>query len=236
MSRVNRKPDFKKSRCIKLNKMKSSFCFLVYIAFLWTSVSAQSNNSFNARGLQIKDAVVILSNDFYAGKLKNYEQQTIDKYSAAFAIDAIIPVSMVSNLFSELTDKKFNYETYINRSGLSADAKRITIEILNSSRTGSKDIFQAMLIEKVDEINSSRLSENEKEFLLTNCAASYHWSALTNGNSQGRPDSGDGLGIGFAIGAFAGGAAGVALCGPLCGFGGAIVGGFIGAVVGSLFK
>jgi hypothetical protein len=195
---------------------------------------AQPNNSnkYNSKGTKVKESFITASNDFNDGIFNDFSQAFLDNYSISLSLDTTVPNGLVSSLYSTMSDQNFDHNTYINNTSLSTNAKEITIEILNSLKNDPRTEFQSNLEEKVTEINSSSLNDNEKEMLLSICATSYQLSTVTVNNF--RNGNGPWQEIGTIGGAIIGYVGGFLLCGNICGGVGAIIGGFIGNFLGGL--
>lgn len=228
MNRVCRKPGIKESRRKKILNMKK-YCFSLLILVSCTSIFAQSNNQFSTQGARLITYIDTLNIDYEGGNISDYSQATINSYAERFSIGIEVPVGLVSNIVSVSLDTNFNYETFINNSEISTEAKGISIAILNSSKNDSPSEHQNMIIATVDEINSSSISNSEKEMLLTSCATLYQSSVsgMANRNETGST-------IGVVVGIVVGGIIGMSFCGPFCSFAGSVVFGFIGGLVGGM--
>ncbi len=196
---------------------------------------AQPNNPYDQKGIDYATSVSIVSADFDAGKVKEFNTETLNKYSKMVPLQNQVSMDMVAGITKTLKAPNFSFTGFVNGSSLSAFAKQIVPQLLNVKKV-SQDEFRKYLAAKVDEIKTAKIDNPERELLLSLTAISYHVHAAGYGRSRGcqiqtptysgpaEPETC------MVMGATVGGMIGFSLCGFFCGLGGAIIGGVVGAL------
>ena len=202
--------------------MKNLFFAVAFFSGLVTTV-AQSNNPFNARGIDFLNSFKILTTDYRAGKIKSLDQTTLDYYSKTLPGKPMATVAMAAAVVDGV--KKSTPERVIEQSGLSAAAKDFLKKSLQ---------YNSKIDNLVSQVNLSKLSASEKELVLTSMAVTYHLRQSKDIDSPIDPNSpctvdgqpatcaSVGAGLGMVIGG--------AICGLPCAVGGALIGGLVGSL------
>lgn len=195
-------------------------------------VYAQKNNPFNERGVQYVESLEIIRADLEAGKVKDFNEESIRHYASSLPFQTEASVETVTQILATLKDPGFNFDEQLERTNLSDFAKKFLRDMLPNSQF-SKEEYQQSLIRSVDVVRHSDIDDEEKEMLLTQVAIGYNimetnswdgsdcWLTI-NGLTPPTRES-----CAFA-GALAGGIVGTMLCGWICGGIGAVVGGIAG--------
>lgn len=185
-------------------KMKKIFYTLIITFLLTVSSFGQNNNPYNQKGKDMATTLEIIVNDFKAGKIKEINQETLDHYTTTTPIKTIVTLESVTEIASQLSGQ--DPENTLKSLPLSDFSKNILL------KAGAP---QADIIKLVDDVNSSKLKADEKEFLLTTLAFTYN-----KANNDGFWSGLVGAGIGYLI------------CNVPC----CIIGGVLGAVFGEIGK
>ena len=187
---------------------------------------AQSNNPYNQRGLDYVASIKLITNDYYAGKVKEFNKETIDYYAAKIPLQTQTKptMEMVSSIAKGLKAPGFNLPQSIESSSLSEFSKETISETWNIQN--SPDALKGLVAE-VDKINESNISGSEKENLLSLVAISYNVcnERIKDSGFAGRYPSLGGLTAGAFFGFIIGG-----VFGP----GGAFIGMVAGGLLGGL--
>ena len=209
--------------------------FLLFAAFTSLISFAQENNPYNSKGLQYIASVKLIKDDFNAGKVKDFTEESLQYYSNVVPLKNEVTLDLATKVIQTLKNKDVDFNSIVNESNLTPNSKQLYREFYeNSVRLGAAG-FRDYLRKKVEVIKKSRISESERESLLSLAAILYHGvearrgcvTTITTAEGVMVDDSGTGcIVLGMAIGYLAGNF----ICGTLCGIGGAIVGGIIGAL------
>ncbi len=196
---------------------------------------AQKNNPYNQRGLDFVTSVNLVSNDFNAGLVKDFTQESLNKYSKMVPLQNQVSLELTSRVVKTVKAPGFNFYDFINNSTLSSYAKTMYPKLINLNRKSAVE-FQKLLSDLVNEINLAKIDRNEKELLLSVAAISNNNSngavtgkgtcELSGPNGSTTLSNGECITMLAAVGAYIG----FQICGIWCGLGGAIVGGLIAAV------
>ena len=187
---------------------------------------AQSNNPYNQRGLDYVASIKLITNDYYDGKVKAFNEESINYYSAMIPLQTQTKPSleMVSSITKGIKNPGFNLAHSIETSPLSEFSKSIISETWNIQN--SPGTLKELAAE-VDKINRSNVSRSEKEDLLSLVAISYNVSSekLKDSGFAGKYPNPGGLTAGAFFGFIIGG-----IFGP----GGAVIGMVAGGLLGGL--
>lgn len=202
--------------------MKNLFFAIAFFSGLATMV-AQSNNPFNSRGLDFLNSFKILTTDYRAGKIKTLDQATLDYYIKTLPGNPKATVAMAAAVVDGV--KKSTPEQVIEQSGLSPVAKDFIKKSLQSN---------SRIDNLVSQVNLSKLTASEKEFVLTSMAVTYHLRQSKDLDSS--PDPNGPCTVNgqpatcASVGAVLGMAIGGSICGIPCAVGGALIGGLVGSL------
>lgn len=186
---------------------------------------AQPNNPYNKRGIEFQTSIKIIQTDYYAGKVKEINNETIAKYEKSLPIQVQMNLSLANQVISTYKDPKFNFRNLVERSKLSAFGKDLMNFVINPQQLDERT-FKASLSKKVDELKSLKMESEEKELLFTVSAIAYNMSAR---DTAPRECSVEGI-YGntpvpcWVAGAVSGAIVGYDTCGVWCAIGGAVVG------------
>ena len=193
---------------------------------------AQPNNPYNQRGIDYTNSVNMITSDFNAGKVKEFNDETVSQYSKLIPLQNQASMEMVTTIMKTVKAPGFSITNVIDN-GPAADYTKQTLKEFLNPKNLSTDDLKRMLTGKVDEITKARIPQTEKEFLLSMSAIVYNNLAnpgtrraecgITTGeNTTNIPCS--------VAGAVIGGTIGLYICGIWCALGGAVVGAIIGSV------
>lgn len=214
------------------------FIFSVCATISFTAVSfAQSNNPNNKLGADIVAAANVISKDYKDGKLKDFNQATIDHYFKTLLpgteIAKVEDVTKVLNAMKSATS-----QSAIEGSKFSEATKAFLRKSLTDYSTTAL----------VDDVKKSNIPENEKNIVLTVLAVNYNLIKNTGTNkragstgSKGPSATFDidfddyylaqGQGTASIIWGALGAVVGSAFC-PFCSIIGAVIGIIIGTIPG----
>lgn len=209
--------------------------FLLSAAILVSTAGmSQPNNPNNKMGADIVAAGQAIAKDYKEGKLKEFNQATIDNYYKtllpAYQSVKLEDVTKILNALKGATS-----ESVIKKSGFSDESKAFLRKSLTDYST----------TQLVDDVKRSKIIESEKNAVLTVLAMNYNLipidkRRITNPVKMKGPNvgfdidfddsefataEGDEVVLWAALGAIQG----FYFCGPWC----AIAGGLIGVIVGS---
>jgi len=192
---------------------------------------SQPNNPNNKRGTDFVTSVSIIQNDYYAGKIKEFNDETLARYKKIIPLQVQADMKLVNSVIEVIRNPKFNYQQFVNNSRLSVLGKEI-LTLLPNPKGLDERSFNALLINKVDEVKRAKLDVNEKDFLFDVIAmrvssVPFFTDVQTECSlvgTEGNPKVPCWM-SGMIIGA----TTGMQLCGPWCALGGAIIGAVAGA-------
>jgi|GEM_PF-6676272 len=199
--------------------MRNFHLFILAIT-ISTLASAQTNNPLNYKGNELVKSLDLIFTDYNAGKINDFDENTINSYSKKIFINNRITMDVVGETINSVKSKSFS--EVLKQSTLSKFSK----DILSNANSSKKSLAQ--LVTEV--VSNNTLSKIEKDGLLTYLAIINALQTYTvpnrgpctiNGGSGPGACTIAGAGIGFIIGN--------AACGPPCGIGGIIVGAIIGS-------
>lgn len=218
--------------------MKYRFLVFSLLCINVISISAQTNNSMQAKGLEIIQQVNYISDEVAKGKISVLDNATIDKYGGELNINKSgVPLNqLASQTFQTITDANLNFSTFVNNSGLSQSAKNEMLTLSNTKKGTLPAIdFQAAVTNRVSQINAnSGITEDEKKFLLTLCSIKYNLASTDITNNRGSllsPFNGGKMSEEEA--AFLGGCIG-GIIGGIWGPTGVVVGILVGSIIGAV--
>lgn len=190
--------------------------------------NAQENNPYNKAGVDFASSLKIITEDFKAGKVKDFSNEAIEAYSQKLPLKAEVNMDLASKVFSTIKAKDFDFVKTVKESTFSETSKEFFITaVVNPNKLDSKRM-KAYLINKTAEIKKSELADSEKEMVLSLISIIYNSNELLNDSkvtcSYSGPEGAVPMDCGSA-GTIIGGIIGWSICGPLCGLGGAIIGG-----------
>ena len=206
--------------------------FSLVLVILTGSCFAQPNNPYNQRGIDFTNSVDLITADFNAGKVKEFNDETVSEYSRLIPLQNHVSMELVTTIMKTVKDPGFRLENVIENGAATDYTKQSIKEFFNPKGLPTEE-FKRSLAGKVDEINKAKIPETEKEFLYSMSSIVYNNLANTN---TGRYECGITLGqnntnIPCTVAcAIIGATVGFYVCGIWCGLGGAV----IGAVIGSL--
>ncbi len=207
----------------------------MFFVLLALNGMAQDNNPYNKRGIDYYNSLNIISADFNAGKVKEINQESLSKYSRLIPLQNQVSVELASAVVKTIKSPGFTLGELINKSSLSSYAKETVPQLLNVRGVSTAE-FRKFLTAKTDEIKMAKISEAEKEILLSFVAISYHSTAAFTGRrgdcrvempNYSGPVSPETC---IAAASVAGFFIAFPICGILCGLGGAIIGGVASAL------
>lgn len=191
----------------------------------------QANNPYNQRGIDYVTSLKMISSDYQSGRVTSLNQESIDYYSRTIPLQVTVSTDLVASIVKTIKAPGFNLVDFIGNCKASAFVKKSLIDLYNNSQNLKTRDFHAYLSSAAEAIKASRVSEEEKEIVLTNLAfadnASRSPCTIQGGGGGSIPM---GTGTCAILGAIGGFVTGLEICGIWCGVGGAI----IGAVVFSL--
>lgn len=198
--------------------------------------NSQSNNPYNQTGIDYIASLAMIQNDYDAGLVREFNEETITHYSGAIPLQNQVSLSLVTNIINTRNSSTLNIDNIIDETQFSSFTKDAFKSIYKSAVKLSLTAYKDFLVNKVDEINSSAISQSEKELLLSFAAISYHTAQNPSLARRGCIITVDNESVAaegvpcIVAGAVLGGIIGYQLCGFLCGLGGAIVGGVLGSL------
>lgn len=217
------------------------------IAFLFNSylMVGQANNPFAQRGEDLLKSIDQITKDYNSNIIKELNSVTIEYYSKKAGLKTSMSVETTAGIIKALKSKRTGISTAIQQSSFSVSAQQFIKEIISNPTNLSNEAFRAFLINKNTDIESSSISKDEKEAVLTLSAVVYlikdpikaaDINAFKNKNEGGcfiqtpegtTPIPDDqciltGVVLGFVFGWNA--------CGFWCAIGGGIIGGVVAAV------
>lgn len=196
---------------------------------------SQDNNPYSKRGADYITSLNIISTDFNAGKVKEINPESLNKYSRLIPLQNQISVDMAAVIVKTIKAPGYSLAGLVKKSSFSVYVKETALQLLNVNKI-SPDQFLEFLSKKTDEIKSAMINEQEKEMLLTLVAISYHSSTSLAGrrngcyvetNTYSGPVPHETC---ISAAATAGFFIALPICGILCGLGGAIIGGVAAAL------
>ncbi len=209
--------------------------FLLFAACSSLLSVAQENNPYNSKGQQYIASIKMIRDDFNAGKVKEFTEESLQYYSNLVPLKNEVNLDVATKVVQTVKNTNVDFNSIVNESSLTPNSKQLYREFYEQSvRLGAAG-FREHLRKKVEVIKKSKIAESERESLLTLAAILYHGvearngcvTTITTADGVMVDDSGTGcVVLGMAIGYLAGNM----ICGTLCGIGGAIVGGIIGAL------
>lgn len=209
--------------------MKTLLLYLSASLFTLSGIS-QSNNPFNKRGIDFQTSINIIQTDYYAGKVKEFNEETIDRYKKLIPLTVQTDLQMANKVISAIKDPGYNFQNALNRSKLSAFGKEVMNLIINPKHLDLRS-YKQQLVKKVDEIKVTSIPSDEKEFLFTVVAISYNMARDEKPKQECFVEGifGDTPVPCWVAGAVEGAVIGYAECGIWCAIGGAVVGAVSGA-------
>ncbi len=204
-------------------------------AFLLLSGFAQDNNPYNRRGVDYYTSLNIISANFNAGKVKDINQETINKYSKLIPLQNQVSVELAGSVIKTIKAPGYSLANFIKGSALSSYAKTSIFEMINTKSVPAEE-WKKFLFEKANVLRTAKISEAEREMLLSMLAIAYNTPAsLAGRNSPCYVETNDYSGPAspetcIAVAMITGFVMGFNTCGIWCGIGGAIIGG-IGAAL-----
>ena len=193
---------------------------------------AQPNNPYNQRGIDFGNSIDLISSDFNAGKVKEFNDETVGQYSKLIPLQNQTSMDLVTSIMKTIKSPGFRIENVINNGTATDYTKQSIKEFFNPKNLPAED-FKRFLSGKADEVTKAKIPQPEKEFLLSMTAIAYNNMYYTSrakaqcyiGTEQGYSNVPC-----YLAGAFVGATIGFYACGVWCALGGAVV----GAVLGSL--
>jgi len=143
--------------------MKKILFSLAAIVFLVLNSSGQSNNPYDKFGAEIVSAAIVINEDFQNGKLKDITQETLDNYFKTLLPNySLLKMDDFLKIIAMM--KNSNNESIVKNSGFSDEGKAF----LNKSLTNGS------ITALVDEVKNSKISEKEKQSVLSVLAVNYN--------------------------------------------------------------
>ncbi len=136
-------------------------------------VFAQKNNPFNERGIQYVESLEIIRADLEAGKVKDFNEESIRHYASTLPIQGNVSVETVAEIVATLKDPGFNFEEQLEKARISDYAKEFLSNLPKSKETSLEE-YKESLIGRVDVVRHSEIDDEEKEMLLTQVAITYN--------------------------------------------------------------
>ncbi|MBS1929259.1 MAG: hypothetical protein IT254_04665 [Chitinophagaceae bacterium] len=191
--------------------------------------NSQPNNPYNKRGADFQTSLKIIQTDYYAGKVKEINEETIAKYQKVLPIQLQMNLPLANQVINTYKSPKTNYGNLVEKTKLSGFGKELMNVIVNPQNL-DEGSFKRMLEKKVDELKTLKIDTNEKEFLFTVAAIGYN---MPMGREPIRQCFIEGIYGNTPVpcwvsGAVQGAIIGYESCGVLCAIGGAIVGALSG--------
>ncbi len=211
--------------------------FLSAIAILQCCfLFAQDNNPFNKRGIDYYNSLNLITADVAAGKVKDFSDESISRYSKLIPLQNQANSELAAAVTKTLKAPGYTFAGFVDKLPASAYVKATLPQLLNVKKT-DQVTWKRLLTEKTDEVKLAKISDTEKEILLTLIAISYHSGTAQTGrtrnecfiqtNGYSGPVDNSVCIIGAAAAGFY---IGFQVCGFWCGLGGAVVGGVLAAV------
>jgi hypothetical protein len=219
--------------------MKKILFATLGVTLLTTLSFAQSNNPYNQRGIDYVSSMRIITADYDAGRVTEFNEETLNRYSSTIPLQNQVSVDMAGSIVRTLSSPSFNFNTTIDNTSLSSSTKDAVKELYTKATTSTVDDLQRYLVTKSDEMNRSSSNPAEKELVLSLIAITYNVSveAVSSNSANRRNSICNAIAVEpitpgecAVVGAITGGAIGFVICGPLCGLGGAIIGGLVGGL------
>jgi len=179
--------------------MRKSLRVAVLCLLSVAGVYGQSNNPHNDKGVRNAEGIIRVKADYDRGIVKEFNQQTIDKYAPLFVLKTTPTTDMVATILRETARR--DLDGSLARSNFSQVSK----DVLRAASTGTPN-YEAL----VDRMVRSSVAADEKEEILIYLSTGY------NLQRRGFDDH-------MLIGGI-GGIAGGLICGPPCAGVGFIVG------------
>jgi hypothetical protein len=203
--------------------------------WLFMPLFAQDNNPHNQKGTDYNSSFLLIKNDYAAGKVTEFNAQTIAQYSRKIPLRATMSADLSAMIVQTLNAPDFNLTTFIQSSNLTPYSQQVLRDVLTTVPRGIT--FQEHVKLKVGSVKTAVIPDAEKEFVLSMLAIAYNAKAVLPANARkgctitGSEGSGPGTSEQCAVlGAITGGLIGWDICGFFCALGGAIVGGVIGSL------
>lgn len=208
---------------------------LTMFVFLFTFLlKAQENNPYNQFGPDYVKSVKLITEDFKAGKVKEFTKETLEEYSKKIPLKNEVNMDIVSAVFKTIKSRDFDFVKFIDQSSLSEISKNTFITLATNPEKLDLEKLRGYMQIKVDEIQKSDISNSEKEMVLSLVAIAYSTSfeplERANSNCEASGPQGTGPIPCIVAGVIGGGIIGWEICGLWCGIGGAIIGGIAGAL------
>ncbi|MBL0358105.1 MAG: hypothetical protein IPP72_15105 [Chitinophagaceae bacterium] len=213
--------------------MKRILSLIVMIICSYFS-NAQENNPFNQLGIDYVTSLKIITEDFKAGKIKDFSKEAIEAYSHKLPIKGEVNMDLAGKIFSTIKANDFDFVKLVKESSFSETSKEFFIAV--SVNPGKLDLKQMneYLINKTDEIKKSEVGDSEKEMVLSLISIAYRVNGVPGDNNDSNCFMSGPVGSGpincVIAGVIGGGIIGWSICGLPCTIGGAIIGGILGAV------
>jgi len=209
--------------------MKTLMLLLGAMLISFAGIS-QPNNPYNKRGIDFQTSLNIIQTDFYAGKVKVINDETITRYLKIIPLTAQADMKLANQVISSIKDPGYNFQNALKRSRLSGFGKEVMNTVLNPKKLDLRD-FQKQLTKMTDEISQASIDATEKEFLYTVVAVTYNMARTEKTERScyiegiyGNTDVPC-----WVAGAVQGAVIGYDNCGMWCAIGGAVVGAVSGA-------
>lgn len=221
--------------------------FFLSIAMLIACCTfAQQNNPYNQRGIDYMKSFNLIKTDYQAGKIKELNEATLDYYSKAVPLQNSISMELASDIIKAFKNQPIDADQVVKETNLSDYSKKTLLEFIKNTKGLHDEDLKSFYVKKNDEISGSKISTEEKEFLLTLSAINYNAldrNANIVGRAFGEDDDGgcavQGGGATTSISngecillaASIGAAIGWRICGGWCAAGGAVLFGVLTAIV-----
>ncbi|MBC7875067.1 MAG: hypothetical protein H7Y01_13780 [Ferruginibacter sp.] len=239
MLRVLPKTGEKRVGGINLSIAMKKYMFPGVLLSISLSLFAQPNNSYNQTGIDYVNSLALIHADFNSGKVKEFNEETVNYYSRQVPLKNKASVEMVAAVVNTIRQPGFSYAGVIDKAPLSDFSKNLLKDIIDNKSHLDDKGYRTNLTLKTNEVLSAGLPAQEKELVLSLIAIAYNSvESFTSARGQdggcwitGPYGSGPGTqNQCIIVGALLGGVIGYTICGFFCALGGAIVGGVIGGL------
>lgn len=210
-----------------------NFIFSIGLAMLCVTGHAQENNKYNQRGVDFNTSVGMIQADYYAGKVKEFNDETVRKYSKAIPLQNQASMELVTTITKTLKAPNYNFLSEVAKCNLSSYGKQKILGLFRQ-KDQTQDDYNKMLSNQASEITKAEISPREKELLLSLVAITYNYVESTHRTNNATcyitgEDGTSTIPCSLA-GAMIGGIIGFQVCGILCALGGAVIGAVLGSI------
>jgi len=198
----------------------------------------QENNPYNQKGIDYVNSLNIISADIKAGRVKEFNQESIKYYTGKIPLKVEANADMAAAIVKRMKATDASLTQVLAESSLSPATKQYLSDIYYVKKGTSLEQYKTLLSQKTSALLKQNVAAAEKELLLSVFAIAYNRSKDIQEKLQGKEPSGNCILTGeggsgpvdcMMAGAIVGATLGWQICGVWCALGGAIIGGVAGA-------